>query len=511
LLTDILKAYNLIIVCKPLKLNVMKNKRQLFATIAISLISAFIGVFIFSKINGPLVKRVEVPVEINHTARYASLSQEKSTTGYFDLTYAADKSVHSVVHVQTKATSSVSQSYMDNPLFDFFFGPNGYQQQPMERQVVGSGSGVIVSADGFIVTNNHVVDDANEIEVILNDKRTFKAVVVGTDPTTDIALLKIDASELPYMQYGNSDDLKIGEWVLAVGNPFNLTSTVTAGIVSAKSRSIQILGKMSIEAFIQTDAAVNPGNSGGALVNTAGQLVGINTAIASETGSYTGYSFAVPVSIVQKVVSDLMEFGEVQRGQIGVNIQEMNPELAKKTNLDPGTGVYVVETIDGGGAQAAGIKSGDVIISVNGDKVNTVPQLQEKISRYRPGDNIQVEIIRDGKRKPFTITLRNMQGNTDIVKTSGKLGQLGATFEPLSNSDKQRFGLHNGLKVKNVTSGKFNDAGVTNGYIITQANRVPINSEEDLEKVVEVLNDGLFLTGIYPNGKVAYYAINLQE
>jgi S1-C subfamily serine protease len=313
------------------------------------------------------------------------------------------------------------------------------------------------------------------------------------------------------MQYGNSDDLKIGEWVLAVGNPFNLTSTVTAGIVSAKSRSIQILGKMSIEAFIQTDAAVNPGNSGGALVNTAGQLVGINTAIASQTGSYTGYSFAVPVSIVQKVVSDLMEFGEVQRGLIGVNIQEMDTELAKKTNLDPGTGVYVVETIDGGGAEVAGIKSGDVIISVNGDKVNTVPQLQEKISRYRPGDNVQVEVIRDGKRKPFTITLRNMQGNTDIVKTSGKLGQLGATFEPLSNSEKQRFGLHNGLKVKNVTSGKFNDAGITKGYIITQANRVPINSEEDLKKIVEVLNDGLFLTGIYPNGKVVYYAINLQE
>ena len=345
----------------------------------------------------------------------------------------------------------------------------------------------------------------------LNDKRTFKAVKVGSDPSTDLALLKIDGSDLPYMRYGNSDVLKIGEWVLAVGNPFNLTSTVTAGIISAKSRSIQILGQMSIEAFLQTDAAVNPGNSGGALVNTRGELIGINTAIASRTGSFTGYSFAIPVSIVEKVVADLMEFGEGQRGLLGVNIREIDNALVQELKLNRANGVYVAEVIEGGGAEAAGIKAGDIITAVNGDAVNSVPQLQERVSRYRPGDNLQIEIIRDGKRKPFTVTLRNIHGNTDVVKSASRVSVLGATFEAVSDSEKQRLKIRNGLKVKSVSSGKFRDSGINEGYIITQANRVPINSEEDLNKVVEVLNEGLFLTGIYPNGRVAYYAINLQD
>ncbi|MCA1744755.1 MAG: Do family serine endopeptidase [Bacteroidales bacterium] len=487
------------------------NAKQLFTTFAIAIISAFIGVLTFTVFIDNEPRTIEVPVQVEHAARYAALPASPQG-GVPDLTFAAENSVHAVVHVQTKGRATTSgQGYPNHPLFEFFFGPNGGMQQQPQQPVLGSGSGVILSDDGFIVTNNHVIDRADEIEVILNDKRTFKAVKVGSDPTTDIALLKIEASGLPYMSVGNSDALKIGEWVLAVGNPFNLTSTVTAGIVSAKSRSIQILGQMSIEAFIQTDAAVNPGNSGGALVNTQGQLVGINTAIASRTGSFSGYSFAVPVSIVEKVVSDLMEFGEVQRGLIGVNIREINNELAKELKMDRARGVFVAEVIAGGGADAAGIKDGDVIISINGDPVNTVPQLQERVSRHRPGDNVQVEVIRDGKRKPFTVTLRNIHGNTDVVQTSSKLENLGAAFESISDADKQRLRIRNGLRVTNVTSGKFRDAGIKEGYIITQANRVPINSEEDLKKVVEVLNEGLFLTGLYPNGQVTYYAINLQD
>ena len=487
------------------------NAKKNLTTFSIAIVSAFIGVLTFTLFFHDAPKTIEVPVQVEHAAKYANLSA--STQGSMpDLTFAAENSIHSVVHVQTKSsTNSASFSYPNLPFFEFFFGPNGGMQHQPQQQVLGSGSGVIISNDGFIVTNNHVIDRADEIEVILNDKRTFKAVKVGSDPTTDIALLKIEATELPYMTYGNSDNLKIGEWVLAVGNPFNLTSTVTAGIVSAKSRSIQILGQMSIEAFIQTDAAVNPGNSGGALVNTKGELVGINTAIASRTGSFTGYSFAVPVSIVEKVVSDLMEFGEVQRGLIGVNIREMDNDLAQELDMEKAQGIYVAEVIAGGGADKAGIKSGDVIISVNEEQVNSVPELQERISRHRPGEKVKIEVIRNGKRKPFTVTLRNIHGNTEVVTTSSTLKNLGATFESIDNSEKQRLRIRNGLKVTSIKSGKFRDAGIKEGFIITQANRVPINSEEDFRKVVEVVNEGLFLTGIYPNGQVSYYAINMQD
>jgi serine protease Do len=487
------------------------NAKNIFTTFAIAVLSAFVGVIAYSTLFTSETKTIEIPVHVEPAARYAAIPAAPQV-GFPDLTYAAEKTVHAVVHVQTKGRSSGGQSYSGHPFFDFFFGPRG--MTPQEPQpVMGSGSGVILTNDGFIVTNNHVIDKADEITVTLNDKRTFKAVKVGADPYTDIALLKIDSSDLPFLQYGNSDNLKIGEWVLAVGNPFNLTSTVTAGIVSAKSRSIQILGQehLNIEAFIQTDAAVNPGNSGGALVNTRGELVGINTAIASRTGSFTGYSFAVPSSLVEKVAADLMEFGEVQRGLIGVNIREIDNELAQKLKMDRARGVYVADVVEGGGAQIAGIKSGDVIISVNGDLINTVPQLQERVSRHRPGDNIQVEVIRDGKRKPFTITLRNIHGSTDIVQTSTILANLGANFQPATDAEKQQLRIRNGLKVTSVSAGKFRDAGIREGYVITQANRVPINSEDDLRKVVEVLNEGLFLTGIYTNGRVAYYAINLQD
>jgi serine protease Do len=487
------------------------NRKKIFSVFSIAVISALVSVIAYSHLVKPETKIIEVPTEQTSAAKYTSLPSGQMEQ-YPDFTTAAENSVNSVVHVKT--LSNQSQEYSNNPLFDFFFGPGA----PMPRQqqpVMGSGSGVILTTDGYIVTNNHVIDNATNIEVILNDNRTFKAVIVGTDPTTDIALLKIEAENLPYMQYGNSDNLKIGEWVLAVGNPFNLTSTVTAGIVSAKSRSINILANqqrtLGIESFIQTDAAVNPGNSGGALVNSKGELIGINTAIASQTGSYTGYSFAVPVSIVSKVVADLMEFGKVQRGILGINIRDVNSELADELDLNTTQGVYVANVIEASGAEESGIEKGDIIISVNNEEVTRVSELQEKISRFRPGDVVNVTALRNGKKKDFSVTLRNIYGSTDVVKADKALSILGATFEDVSNEDKARLRIKNGIQVSELTNGKLKDAGIQEGYIISKANRVSINSTEDLRKVVEMVEEGLFLTGIYPNGQVAYYAINLDR
>ncbi len=487
------------------------NTRKIFSVFSISVLSALIAVFAYSYFIKPEQKIVEIPQQTYPAAHYASMPGAPQGEVQ-DLTMAAESSVHSVVHVKTLSTQD--RDYSGNPLFDFFFGPEG-QMPEQQRRIRGAGSGVILTRDGYIVTNNHVISNANEIEVTLNDNRSFKANLVGSDVPTDIALLKIEASELQHMEYGNSNDLKIGEWVLAVGNPFNLTSTVTAGIVSAKSRSINILsrqqGTLGIESFIQTDAAVNPGNSGGALVNTNGELVGINTAIASQTGQYAGYSFAVPVSIVEKVVADLMEFGEVQRGMLGVSIRDINSQLREEFDLEVSQGAYVAEVMDDSGAKEAGIKEGDVIISVNGEQINKVSELQEKISQYRPGDEVDITAMRNGNKKQFSVTLRNIYGSTDVLKPDRAFEALGAEFGKVSDEDKARLNIRNGVQVKEVKQGKFSEAGIQEGYIITKANRVPINSTDDLRKVIEMVDDGLFLTGIYPNGQVAYYAINLRE
>lgn len=486
------------------------NTKKLFSVFSVAVLSALISIITYSHFFKPEQKIVEVAQPVVPAAQYMSLPAGPQQQGP-DLTVAAERSVHSVVHVKT--ISNQSSGYSGNPLYEFFFGPG--LPTPRQQPVMGAGSGVIITKDGYIVTNNHVIEDASNIEVTLNDNRTFEAKLTGTDPATDIALIKIDAEDLPYLEYGNSDELKIGEWVLAVGNPFNLTSTVTAGIVSAKSRNINILrreqGTLGIESFIQTDAAVNPGNSGGALVNTSGELVGINTAIASQTGSYTGYSFAVPVSIVKKVVADLMEYGKVQRGVLGVSIRDVNSELVKEMELGTTQGAYVVEVLEESGAEDAGIKKGDVIVSVNGEEVTKVSELQEKISRYRPGDKVNVTAIRDGKKKEFNVTLRNIYGSTDVVKADKPFNILGASFEEVSKEEKMRLRISNGIKVTGVTSGKFREVGIQKGYIITKANRVPINSVEDLRKVVEMVEEGLFLSGIYPNGQIAYYAINLKN
>ncbi len=503
----------------------MELKKYALAVVASMGCTAF-GAYLYS--------RYQVTTQPTSSQTYQAAPFEQNIGKYASQTYAptnfteaAEMSVNAVVHVKIfKEQRQQSYSYgnqFDDPFFQFFFGPRQQQRQQQQQQsdddndlnVVGAGSGVIISDDGYIVTNNHVIESADKIEVTLNDRTTYEAQLIGTDPTTDIALLKVDATGLHFLQFGNSDAIKVGEWVLAIGNPFNLTSTVTAGIVSAKSRSIGIMSSgsqnMGIESFIQTDAAVNPGNSGGALVSTRGELIGINTAIASTTGSYSGYSFAVPATIAQKVVQDLKQYGEVQRALLGVSITDVTPQIQKKYNLANVKGVFVAQVSDGGAAKEAGIQEGDVIISVDGENVNTVPALQEKIGTKRPGESVKLEVVRNGSTKQFVVTLRNIRGTTGIVKLDENQKTLGATLEQISNEDMQKLRIRNGLKITKLSDGKLKQSGVREGFIIVKANRLPVSSAADFQQIVATASEGLFISGIYPNGKVEYYAINLEE
>lgn len=448
------------------------------------------------------------------TTTYANFDQ---TGNPVDFTYAAEQTVHAVVHVKTSYKPSSRQDGSQQPsIWDFFFGnPNGYdqpygQQPPIRR---GSGSGVIITADGYIVTNNHVIDRASEVEVTLDNKQSYKAKVVGTDPSTDIAVLKIDARNLEYLPFGNSDNLKVGEWVLAVGNPFNLASTVTAGIVSAKGRNLGIIqGEMRIESFIQTDAAVNSGNSGGALVNMRGELMGINTAIASQTGNFAGYSFAIPASIAKKTVDDLIEYGVVQRALLGIQMVDLNSESAKELNIktDSYKGVYIADVVDGSAAAAAGIAKGDIITQVNGTAVNSASEVQEQISRYRPNDQVQVTVLRGNNEKQFNVTLRNRAGNTEPVKSNDELtSSLGATFKELTDKQKKELGIPYGIQVVEMKKGKLLDAGVKTGYIIIRIDKMPIQSVDELKDAIQNAKGGTLIEGIYPNGQAAYYGLGL--
>jgi len=461
---------------------------------------AFIAVLAYSTF---FEKPQVVTLTEKQPIRYATLAADSNVT-LPDLTFAAEKSIHSVVHIATQSVRGGGWS-SGNPFFDEFFGLRN--QQPQIAQ--GFGSGVIISSDGYIITNNHVIENAQNIKVILNDKREFEAKLIGADPSTDIALLKVEAKDLQFLTYGNSNDLKLGEWVLAVGNPFNLTSTVTAGIVSARSRNLGINeDQLSIESFIQTDAAVNPGNSGGALVNQQGNLIGINTAIASRTGSYTGYSFAVPVTIVSKVVEDLKKFGEVQRALLGVNIGDVNAEIAKELKLDKVEGVYVGGVPENGAAREAGIKEKDVIIQVDGDPVRNTAQLQEKISQYRPGDKVKVIVIRDNEKKPFDVTLRNKHGDTEIVRDN--LSVLGAEFVTVTDGEKEKLEINSGIKITKLDKGKLKTLGLKEGFIITHVNKKPINEVKDFRREISNAKGGILVEGIYPNGEPAYFVFGAE-
>ncbi|MCX6231327.1 MAG: Do family serine endopeptidase [Bacteroidetes bacterium] len=421
-----------------------------------------------------------------------------------DFVQAAEMTVHAVVNIKTEFQRRTT---VYDDFFGFFGNPYGNSQI-----LSATGSGVIISNDGYIVTNNHVVQEADKIEVTLNDKRIFNAKIIATDPSTDLALLKIDASELPTVVFGNSDEVKIGEWVLAVGNPFNLTSTVTAGIVSAKARNINILGKNSnqspIESFIQTDAAVNPGNSGGALVNTKGELVGINAAIASNTGSYSGYSFAIPVNIVRKVTEDLKKFGIVQRAYLGVSIAEIDGKLAENKKLNNTKGIYIGDVIENGAAAQAGIKEGDIISSVNGKQVNSNSELLEAIGQYRPSDKIVISVVRNDKPVDFTVTLQNQNGKTDLILKEEKqtFTLLGANFEVLSNDALTKYNLNNGIMISKLNNSVFRNAGIREGFIITEIDKKAVKNLNDLKNYTNKKGQTL-VSGTYPGDWRTYYFI----
>jgi len=433
----------------------------------------------------------------------AARAMQVNYSGMVDFRAAASQTVDAVVHVKIRS----QQTAYENPIYNFLFGKPNYQEQ---MPIVASGSGVIISRDGYIVTNNHVIEGADALEVTLDDKRTFTAKVIGTDPTTDIALIKIDGDDFPFIPWGDSDKLQVGEWVLAIGNPFNLASTVTAGIVSAKARSINIINKSSaIEAFIQTDAAVNPGNSGGALVNTAGELVGIITAIASPTGSFSGYSFAVPERIAKKTVSDLMEFGAVQRAFIGISISDVTAEMAQKNGINILKGVYVNAVTKGGAAQDAGIKAGDVILKVNDVEVNKVSELQEQIGQYRPGQQVNITIMRGDKQQDILLTLRNIDGGTNLQKAGETVEIFGANIRTISPQTASSLKLKGGVEIVSLSNGKFAQAGVKQGFIITSINRKPIYTADDLRSILQNSTGGIYIEGVYPNGTISYYAFGI--
>ena len=423
---------------------------------------------------------------------------------------ASQRVRNSVVYIRSsynRSPDGLRRYHQNVPDFDDFFNQPAPQNQ-------SSGSGVILTDDGYIVTNNHVVEEASSVEVILNSRQTFEARVVGTDPTTDLALLKINTQSLPFIRYGDSDKAQVGEWVLAIGNPFDLTSTVTAGIISGKGRSINILrekSNLAIEAFIQTDAAVNPGNSGGALVNLRGELIGINTAIASPTGSYSGYSFAVPSDLVKKVVDDLLRYGTVQRALLGVSITDVSPQLAKMLNLNSLDGVYVQSVGKGSAAAMANIEKGDVILSINGKRVATVPELQEMVGRYRPGDKVSLVIMRSGEEKKIIVELRNETGNTKIAKSETRelyeIQSLGVALLPISSQQKSELGIEYGVEISRIRNGKLFKAGLTEGFVIYKMDKQPVKTPQDVEKRYAEARGGLLVEGFNLAGERQYYAL----
>ncbi|MDI9356424.1 MAG: Do family serine endopeptidase [Chitinophagaceae bacterium] len=420
--------------------------------------------------------------------------------------YSAKISLPTVVHIKTKY-EFIDSEETNNFFFYYFNLPERKYQEE------GAGSGVIISDDGYIVTNNHVIHNATNIEVILNDNRSYTAKIIGTDPTTDIALLKIDEKELPFIKFSNSDKLEIGQWVLAIGNPFEYRSTVTAGIISALARNIHIIqdeNRLQIESFIQTDAAVNPGNSGGALVNIKGELVGINTAIASKTGSYSGYSFAVPSNLVKKVTEDLRKYSTVQRALLGISIIDVSASLASQKKLSVTNGVYVNNVQKNSAAAEAGVEPGDVIIAINNEEVKNVPKLQEKIAVKRPGETVYVTIIRNNKKLSLNIKLKKaitLLNNQEENNNTNSIQIDGGTFVTISMEEARRIGKNGGVKLIEIEEGKWMDAGIKKGFIITKIDKESVSNIQQLSKIIENKKDGMLVEGYYSNGTKAYYGI----
>lgn len=431
---------------------------------------------------------------------------------YPDLTYAAENAVKAVVNIESIREVQYGGSRSYDPFFDFFGIPYGYGGEPQTREQRAGGSGVIISADGYIVTNNHVVEDATKLKVKLNDGRLFDAELVGTDPTTDIALIKIDGEDLPTLPFGNSDELRLGEWVLAIGSPFDLQSTITAGIVSAKARDLGVIpNEARIESFIQTDAAVNPGNSGGALVNTRGELVGINTVIKSSTGSYVGYSFAVPETIVRKVVVDLKEYGVVQRAILGVSYRAIDQafieQLGEETGIKTPGGLYVASVVDGSAASEAGIRKGDIIVAIDGAKTDDASTMMEKMAQHRPNDKVKITLMRDGDKKEVVAVLKNKVGKNEMMTRDmvDVAAELGGKFADAGKKICDKLEIRGGVQVVSVTRGGLLErARVREGFIITHINDRQISSVSDMQRMTDRVES---IDGIYPDGRAASYVI----
>ena len=421
-----------------------------------------------------------------------------------DFTYAAERSVDAVVYVKVVSSSSTSSDI--SSLFEYFFGHG----TPQQREKVGSGSGVIIREDGYIVTNNHVIEGADKIQVTLNNNQTYDAVLVGTDPATDVALLKIEANGLPTIPFGDSDKLRLGEWVIAIGSPYNLRSTITAGIVSAKGRSMpNTSGEFRIESFIQTDAAVNPGNSGGALVDKRGNLVGINTAIISQTGSYAGYSFAVPSNMVKKIVGDLIDFGSVKRAILGITMQEITDKIADELKLSSRNGVYIVEVSKGGAADKAGIKEGDILLTIDDVKVTNFATVQETVSRFSPGDETTVIVFRDGKEIELDVVFMGADQENGTEAPDGSVAFYGAYIQEAPEDVLERLRLNNGVQIVEIGDGKLMDAGATEGFIILYVNDQPVKTPQDVIDIVKKSKRSVFIEGVTPSGRSGYFGFGL--
>jgi serine protease Do len=496
--------------------------KNILLVVLISSASALLSVWGYNKWEAQENAGVQEPGKL--PVNYAGFfDKDNAPAGAIDFTAASTSATPAVVHIKTKTKSRQVTNNLPrgrNPFsdlfgdgFEDFFGPRS-QTIPEQR---ASGSGVLISNDGYIVTNNHVIDGADEVDVTLTNKHTYKGTVIGSDPSSDIAVVKIDGKNFPYLVYGSSDDVRLGQWVLAVGYPLTLDVTVTAGIISAKARTIGINRRQSenpIESFLQTDAAVNPGNSGGALINTDGQLIGINSAIASPTGSYAGYSYAIPVNIVKKVVNDLIKFGTVQRAYLGIQYlsENLTEEEKKKNNFIEGDGVFVSDAPQGGAAYSAGIRKGDIVTKVNGVHVSTGPEMVEQVTRYKPGDKITVSHVRDGKENTVNLTLKNKVGNTDIVKTETILDKLGAQLETLDKRKAASLDIAGGVVVKKLGNGALRSTKMQEGFIITNVNGRPVTSLEELKTELQANKDyTVKLEGIYPGYEGSYgYPLNLQ-
>ena len=425
-----------------------------------------------------------------------------------DFTYAAESAVDAVVYVKVTSTQTMQQA--PSSIFDYFFGfPQG-GGAPQQREKVGSGSGVIIREDGYIVTNNHVIDGATKIEVTLNNNQTYPATLVGTDPATDIALLKVDATGLPAIPFGDSDKLRLGEWVIAIGSPYDLRSTITAGIVSAKGRSMpNYTGEFKVESFIQTDAAVNPGNSGGALVDKSGNLVGINTAIYSQTGSYSGYSFAVPVNIVKKIVFDLMDYGSVKRAVLGIVMQPIDDKIAEELKLSSRNGVYINEVSKSGAADKAGLKAGDILIAIDSMKITNTSSVQEAVSRFSPGDKASVTVIRDGREMVFDVVFKGTSQENGTVSDDGTVAFYGSSIRSASKETLEKYGIKSGVEIVELGPGKLMEAGAVEGFIIQYVNDQQVKTPQDVIDIVKKSKRAVFVEGITPSGRTGYFGFGV--